>query len=569
MSFAPRKLGEILIAEGWLDAGSLTRALDIQTEKGGRIGDVLLRAGTISEDQLARALANQWDLPYVDELPEELGGAWISRLPISFGKVHHILPLEEGETSTLVAVADPLLGPPLDDLVGVLGPVSLAVAPANVILHGLNTAYDRASGTAADVIEDMDADSSLPGGFLNEPVDLLDATDEAPIIRLVNSVLFQAVKERASDIHFEPYEREFTVRYRIDGVLYNVLTPPARLQAAITSRIKLMAHMNIAERRLPQDGRIGLRIAGRDIDIRVSAIPTAHGERLVLRLLEKGAVNLDLASMGFDKDQLATMEKILALPHGVVLVTGPTGAGKTTTLYGAISRINSPDKNIITIEDPIEYQLTGIGQMQVNAKIDLTFASGLRSILRQDPDVILVGEIRDGETADIAVQAALTGHLVFSTLHTNDSASAITRLVDMGVEPFLVSSSVSAIMAQRLVRRVCQACKTKYTPAPAEVARLGLPKGKKYTFYHGAGCTECAGNGYHGRLGLFEILIMDEKLRTLILTSADASSIREYAEKHGMRNLLEDGAAKVMAGQTTTEEVLRVCQEDRSVVDGG
>ena len=569
MSFAPRKLGEILIAEGWLDAGSLARALDIQTEKGGRIGDVLLRAGTISEDQLARALAIQWDLPYVDELPEELGGRWISRLPISFGKVHHILPLEEGETSTLVAVADPLLGPPLDDLVGVLGPVSLAVAPANVILHGLNTAYDRASGTAADVIEDMDADSSLPGGFLNEPVDLLDATDEAPIIRLVNSVLFQAVKERASDIHFEPYEREFTVRYRIDGVLYNVLTPPARLQAAITSRIKLMAHMNIAERRLPQDGRIGLRIAGRDIDIRVSAIPTAHGERLVLRLLEKGAVNLDLASMGFDKDQLATMEKILALPHGVVLVTGPTGAGKTTTLYGAISRINSPDKNIITIEDPIEYQLTGIGQMQVNAKIDLTFASGLRSILRQDPDVILVGEIRDGETAEIAVQAALTGHLVFSTLHTNDSASAITRLVDMGVEPFLVSSSVSAIMAQRLVRRVCQACKTKYTPAPAEVARLGLPKGKKYTFYHGAGCTECAGNGYHGRLGLFEILIMDEKLRTLILTSADASSIREYAEKHGMRNLLEDGAAKVMAGQTTTEEVLRVCQEDRSVVDGG
>ncbi len=569
MSFAPRKLGEILIAEGWLDAGSLTRALDIQTEKGGRIGDVLLRAGTISEDQLARALAIQWDLPYVDELPEELGGAWISRLPISFGKVHHILPLEEGETSTLVAVADPLLGPPLDDLVGVLGPVSLAVAPANVILHGLNTAYDRASGTAADVIEDMDADSSLPGGFLNEPVDLLDATDEAPIIRLVNSVLFQAVKERASDIHFEPYEREFTVRYRIDGVLYNVLTPPSRLQAAITSRIKLMAHMNIAERRLPQDGRIGLRIAGRDIDIRVSAIPTAHGERLVLRLLEKGAVNLDLASMGFDKDQLATMEKILALPHGVVLVTGPTGAGKTTTLYGAISRINSPDKNIITIEDPIEYQLTGIGQMQVNAKIDLTFASGLRSILRQDPDVILVGEIRDGETADIAVQAALTGHLVFSTLHTNDSASAITRLVDMGVEPFLVSSSVSAIMAQRLVRRVCQACKTEYTPAPAEVARLGLPKGKKYTFYHGAGCTECAGNGYHGRLGLFEILIMDEKLRTLILTSADASSIREYAEKHGMRNLLEDGAAKVMAGQTTTEEVLRVCQEDRGVMDGG
>ncbi|MFQ5509119.1 MAG: type II secretion system ATPase GspE [Leptospirillia bacterium] len=561
MSFAPRKIGEILLDEGWITDATLDRALEVQEQKGGRLGGILVRAGDLTEDRLARALATQWELPYVDQLPNELSGHWLERLPISFAKSNLVLPLEEGTDATTVAVADPLLGEPLDDLVALLGPVRLAVAPANLILHGLNTAFDRATRTAEDVIEDMDAEQGLVGGLLDEPVDLLDADDEAPIIRLVNSVLFQAVKERASDIHFEPYEREFTVRYRIDGVLYSVLTPPNRLQAAITSRIKLMAHMNIAERRLPQDGRIGLRIAGRDIDIRVSAIPTVHGERLVLRLLEKGAMNLDLATLGFDPDQLAQMNHMVSMPHGVVLVTGPTGAGKTTTLYGAISQINNPDRNILTIEDPIEYQLKGIGQMQVNAKIDLTFASGLRSILRQDPDVILVGEIRDGETAEIAIQAALTGHLVFSTLHTNDSASAITRLVDMGVEPFLVSSSVSAILAQRLVRNICASCRTGYSPSPAEVAKLGLAAGD-YTFYHGTGCEECGGTGYRGRLGLFEMMVMDDGLRGLVLTHPDASTLRAYAEKHGMRSLREDGALKVRNGLTTTEEVLRVVQEE-------
>ena len=562
MSFAPKRLGEILLAEQWVEQEALKRALEVQAAKGGRIGEILVRSGALREEHLARALALQWDLPYQDSLPDDLSGRWLGRLPISFAKNHKLLPLEEGET-TRVAVADPLLGAPLDDLMALLGPISLVVAPPALILHGLNTAYDRASGTAEDVIEDLDAEATLPGGLLDEPVDLLDAADEAPIIRLVNSVLFQAAKERASDVHFEPYEREFTIRYRIDGVLYNVLTPPRRLQAAITSRIKIMAHLNIAERRLPQDGRIGLRVAGRDIDIRVSCIPTVHGERLVLRLLEKGAVNLDLATLGFDDGQLAKIKEVLALPHGVVLVTGPTGAGKTTTLYGAISRINSPDRNILTIEDPIEYQLKGIGQMQVNTKIDLTFASGLRSILRQDPDVILVGEIRDGVTAEIAVQAALTGHLVFSTLHTNDSASAITRLVDMGVEPFLVSSSVSAILAQRLVRKNCPHCSTPYTPTDAEVAKLGLAPGN-YTFSQGAGCAECANTGYHGRLGLFEMLIMDEGLRSLVLTHSDASTLREYAEAHGMRSLRDDGALKVQSGLTTTGEVLRVCQEERA-----
>ncbi len=558
--FTPKPLADILLDEGWVTSEQLAHAREVAQEKGREWSEVLVRSGALREEQRSQALATQWRLPYIDILPDDLSGRWLERLPITFAKDNLLLPLEEGD-STLVAVADPLNGAPLDDLAALLGPIRLAIATPALILHGINTAYDRASGTAEEVIEDLDADDSLAGGLLDEPVDLLDATDEAPIIRLVNSVLFQAVKERASDIHLEPYEREFAVRYRVDGVLYNVLTPPPRLQAAITSRIKLMAHLNIAERRLPQDGRIGLRIAGRDIDVRVSSIPTVHGERLVLRLLEKGAVNLDLSSMGFDEIQLAQMNEVLALPHGVVLVTGPTGAGKTTTLYGAISRINSPDKNIITIEDPIEYQLTGIGQVQVNPKIGLTFAGGLRSILRQDPDVILVGEIRDGETAEIAVQAALTGHLVFSTLHTNDAPSAVTRLVDMGVEPFLVSSSVSAILAQRLVRRVCQECRSPYTPAPAEVAKLGLAPGD-HTFYQGSGCIECSSTGFRGRLAIYEMLVLDDELRNLVLTQSDANTLRAHAIKNGMRDLRADGALKVISGQTTTGEVLRVCREE-------
>ena len=558
--FTPKPLADILLDEGWVTSEQLAHAREVAQEKGREWSEVLVRSGALREEQRSQALATQWRLPYIDSLPDDLSGRWLERLPITFAKDNLLLPLEEGD-STLVAVADPLNGAPLDDLAALLGPIRLAIATPALILHGINTAYDRASGTAEEVIEDLDADDSLAGGLLDEPVDLLDATDEAPIIRLVNSVLFQAVKERASDIHLEPYEREFAVRYRVDGVLYNVLTPPPRLQAAITSRIKLMAHLNIAERRLPQDGRIGLRIAGRDIDVRVSSIPTVHGERLVLRLLEKGAVNLDLSSMGFDEIQLAQMNEVLALPHGVVLVTGPTGAGKTTTLYGAISRINSPDKNIITIEDPIEYQLTGIGQVQVNPKIGLTFAGGLRSILRQDPDVILVGEIRDGETAEIAVQAALTGHLVFSTLHTNDAPSAVTRLVDMGVEPFLVSSSVSAILAQRLVRRVCQECRSPYTPAPAEVAKLGLAPGD-HTFYQGSGCIECSSTGFRGRLAIYEMLVLDDELRNLVLTQSDANTLRAHAIKNGMRDLRADGALKVISGQTTTGEVLRVCREE-------
>ncbi|HEY8370360.1 MAG TPA: type II secretion system ATPase GspE, partial [Thermodesulfobacteriota bacterium] len=379
-----------------------------------------------------------------------------------------------------------------------------------------------------------------------------------------NSLLFQAVKARASDIHVEPYERELVVRFRIDGVLYNVLNPPKRFQSSILSRIKVMGGLNIAEKRLPQDGRIRIKIAGKDVDIRLSVVPTAFGERAVMRLLDKGSHILDLADIGLAEDHLDKLARLIKRPNGIILVTGPTGSGKTTTLYAALSRINSPDKNIITVEDPIEYQIRGIGQIQVNPKIDLTFANGLRSILRQDPDVIMVGEIRDTETAEIAIQASLTGHLVFSTLHTNDAPGAVTRLIDMGIEPFLVSSSVIAIMAQRLVRHVCTACREFYMPTEAELVDLGLDPSRvpAQGFARGRGCEACMRTGYRGRSGIYELMLVDSGVRDLVMKNADAATIRNYAISKGMRTLREDGIRKLLAGQTTVEEVLRVTQED-------
>jgi general secretion pathway protein E len=466
-----------------------------------------------------------------------------------------------------VATAQPLVTAPLDDVRLLLSkPVTPVVAPSRDIVSCINQAYERTGDSAEQVIEDLGAESldSLATALREEPRDLLEAADEAPIIKLVNSLLFEAAKKRASDIHVEPFERDLLIRYRIDGILYNVLTPPKRLQASIISRIKIMAGLNIAEKRLPQDGRISIKIAGRDVDIRVSAIPTAHGERLVLRLLDKGTLLLQLTEIGLDAERLKILNRLIRLSHGIVLVTGPTGSGKTTTLYAALNTINAPDKNIITIEDPIEYQLRGVGQMQVNPKINLTFAAGLRSILRQDPDVIMVGEIRDGETAEIAIHASLTGHLVFSTLHTNDAAGAITRLLDMGIEPFLVASSLVAIVAQRLVRALCPACRHPYHPNGDELAKLGIRADRtpEPTCFRAVGCAECLSTGYRGRTGIYEILVLDDDLRALILSKADANAIKARAMEHGMRTLREDGAQKVLSGITTTEEVLRVTAED-------
>jgi general secretion pathway protein E len=443
--------------------------------------------------------------------------------------------------------------------------LELALAPPSVIRDAINQAYDRATRHAESAVADLEGEGTeISGDLEEEVVDLLDmeGDDEAPIIRLVNSLLSQAVKDRASDIHVEPFERELLVRFRVDGVLHEIIRPPKRFQSSILSRVKIMAGLNIAEKRLPQDGRIRLKVAGKDIDIRVSTVPTTYGERIVMRLLDRSSVLRDLDTIGFTARNLAIMNQLIHKSHGIILVTGPTGSGKTSTLYGCLSKINRPDINILTIEDPVEYQLSGIGQVQVNSKIDLTFASGLRSFLRQDPDVIMVGEIRDRETAEIAIQASLTGHLVMSTVHTNDAAGAVTRLVDMQVEPFLVASSLIGILAQRLVRTICPHCKTPYAPTQEELQEVGIDDSNVKQLWHGEGCVKCQGTGYQGRLGIFELMTLDDDVRQLILKNVDAGTIKNAARELGMRTLREDGAQKVIEGLTTVAEVSRVTQED-------
>ena len=516
----------------------------------------------------ARALAARYALPFAERIdPAAVDAELLERLPMQFARRNGILPLRRDDGCLIVAIADPRALGPLDDLrVLYRTPVRPVVVSAETVTEAINRCYDLASGSAADLMGDLREERlDLIATELEEPRDLLEAGDEAPIIRLVNSLLFQAVKDRASDIHIEPYERTLTVRFRIDGILYDVISPPKRFQPIITSRVKVMAGLNIAEKRLPQDGRLRAKVAGKDIDVRVSVIPTAFGERVVLRLLDRSATVLGLEELGLTGRNLQLVDRLVRQSHGIVLVTGPTGSGKTTTLYAALSTINSTERNIITIEDPIEYQLQGVGQMQVNPKIELTFASGLRSILRQDPDVIMVGEIRDGETAEIAIQAALTGHLVLSTLHTNDSFSAVTRLVEMGTEPFLVSSSVIAVMAQRLVRRVCERCRVAIWPEPEILAQIALAPADvagRTLYVSGAGCDACKQTGYRGRTGIHELLVIDDDVRALIMKNSDAAAIRRVATAAGMPTLREDGAAKVLAGITTTEEVLRVTQDD-------
>ena len=559
-------IGQILIEKHALTPAQLEEGLRLQKEQGGKIGEILVRLKFVTEEAVLEALSSQWQLPYLPSLdPKEIDPTLVEKVPISFAKRYELLPFKRSGKTVHVATSNPLNLSALDDLRLLLNePLHVIAVPSRVVMSSINQIYERTSAGAEQAISDLSGESlSVLAEEMAEPEDLLDASDEAPMIRLVNSVLFQAVQQRASDIHFEPFEREVAIRYRIDGVLYNVLSPPKRLQSALLSRIKIMAGMNIAEKRLPQDGRIGLKMGGREIDIRVSDVPTAHGERLVLRLLDKSSLLLNLDDIGLSEEGLATIEQLIQLAHGIVLVTGPTGSGKTTTLYSGLNRINSSDKNIITIEDPIEYQLKGIGQIQVNPKINLTFASGLRSILRQDPDIIMVGEIRDTETAEIAIHASLTGHLVLSTLHTNDSAGAITRLLDMGIEPFLVSSSVVAIIAQRLVRLICPECKISYHPTAEELHKLGMKKsGPDLLFYRGKGCPHCMNTGYRGRSGIYEILMLDDELRNMILSKMDSGRIKAKAVSKGMVTLREDGARRVAAGATTTEEVLRVTQEE-------
>lgn len=440
------------------------------------------------------------------------------------------------------------------------------IASREILADAINRCYGRL-GSAEEVMEDITGeDLATVATEFERPKDILELTEEAPIIRLLNAVLQQAVKERASDIHIEPYEKELEVRLRVDGILRRVLAPPKIVQDALISRVKIMADLDIAEKRLPQDGRIRLLIGGRDVDIRVSVVPTTYGERAVLRLLDRRQGLIGLGEVGLDADDQGLIDGLLSKTSGIVLVTGPTGSGKTTTLYAAINRIHSEEKNIITIEDPVEYQLKGIGQIQVNPKIGLTFASGLRSILRQDPDIIMVGEIRDIETAEIAIQASLTGHLVLSTLHTNDAPSAVIRLLDMGVEPYLVASSLRGVLAQRLVRVICRSCKESYRPSDTEKAYFPPEVRNDLVLYSGRGCERCGGQGFSGRTGLFEFLITDDEIRRMIADRADAQLIRGIAVTRGMKTLRADGFEKALKGITTISEVLRVTQKDTAEI---
>jgi general secretion pathway protein E len=560
----------------------------ITQEKGGSLGETLVGKSVLSEAEYLQALGNLYDVPFWPELPlDNIDFEFTHHVPIQFLKKYSMVPLvikvqqkeaedavaDESKTPPIVppdylryiiAMNDPAYFQQLDDLVRILGlnDYQIILSTKNAILSAINISYDLSRDSAEELVQNLEEDGGTIISELEDTADLLDDTSDAPIIKLVNHIISQSIKARASDIHIEPYQESFKVRYRVDGILYDLLTPPKWIQPALISRIKVMAKLNIAEKRLPQDGRFDVKIGAQDIDVRVSTIPTAFGERVVMRLLNKTSSLLGLPELGLSPERLKLLEELVHSPNGIILVTGPTGSGKTTTVYAVLKTIHKPDINIITVEDPIEYQIQGISQIQVNPKIDLTFARGLRSIVRQDPDVILIGEIRDKETADIAVQSALTGHLVFSTLHTNDSASAITRLVDIGVEPFLISSSLIGVIAQRLVRVLCNACKAPYDPDDMALKSVGVdPQGLEgIKIYRAVGCENCFNTGFRGRSGIFEIMALDEELKSLILKTYDSGRIKKKAQENKMVSLRQDGILKLINGQTTIEEIFRVTQ---------
>jgi len=567
-----RRLGAILVRMGHAHAEQVSEAVELQKVRHKRVGEVLMDLGYAEEDNILDALSEQFGIPFDRDAASQLDTALIARVPIAFIREHKMAPYKKNGQGYLVAVHDPVNLIPLDDLRLLLdAPVKPVLCRASAIQTVLDTYFDRQGQTASDMIETItmsEADAEEHEGGAVSDRDLLDLANEAPIIKLINLMISGAIRERASDIHIEPFERQVQARYRIDGVLYEKFNVPKSQQAAVVSRIKIMADLNIAEQRLPQDGRIKIRLSGKEIDIRVSIVPVQHGERVVMRILEKGSFLLGLEELGMAREDYQKMDRLLRTSHGILLVTGPTGSGKSTTLYSALQRVLSPDINVITVEDPVEYQMSGVGQIEVRPKIGLTFASALRSILRQDPDVILVGEIRDLETAEMAIHASLTGHLVFSTLHTNDSAGAITRLVNMGIEPFLVTSSTIAILAQRLVRKLCPKCKQPTTIDAESLRELGARADelRLRTVQKAVGCDACQQRGYYGRTGIFELLPMAQSIQELTLGGADSNVIKRESRKLGVHSLRDDGMRKVLDGVTTIEEVLRVTRDD-SLVD--
>ena len=560
-----KRLGEILVERGKLDPANLERALRLQAESGEKIGALLVTLGLCAQRDVAEALSTQLDLALVDAGGYPEFPILDESISARFLRDAHALPVREDETEVALAMADPTDAYTISAFEMVTG---RAVRPLVAIPTELDAALERLYGSGKSAVGQLLGAVEARPDELSLDADvqqLKDLASEAPVIRLVSLLITNALDTRASDIHVEPFENRLIVRYRIDGVLHEVESPPKRLSAAVISRIKIMANLDIAERRLPQDGRIRLRVQGKEIDLRVSTVPTMHGESVVMRILDKGGVALDFQRLGFDDATLKRFLEALMQPHGILLVTGPTGSGKTTTLYTALDRLNQPDVKILTVEDPVEYQMAGINQIQVRPQIDLTFANALRSIVRQDPDVIMIGEIRDLETAQIAVQSALTGHMVLSTVHTNDAPSTVNRLLDMGVEDYLLTSTVVGILAQRLVRTLCPQCKEAYAALPEIVEEMHLARytqEREITLWHAKGCSHCTQTGYVGRISILEMMPMTDALRSLVMKHASATELRAEAIRGGMTPMYEDGMRKALKGVTTFEEVLRATRED-------
>jgi type IV pilus assembly protein PilB len=553
----------MLVKATLITKDQLQKALQQQESAGGRIGSNLVKLGFISEDDITSFLSRQYGVPSINLSHFEIDPSVIKLIPSEIAQKHQVIPINRTGNVLTVAMADPSNIFAIDDIKFMTGfKVEPVVAAETSIKNAINKHYDS-TGMVEDIMknfDDKDIEALKEGEDAVNVAELGQAAEDAPVVKLVNLILTDAIKKGASDIHIEPYEKSFRVRYRIDGVLYEVMQPPTRLKAAITSRVKIMAQLDIAERRLPQDGRIKIKMGGREMDYRVSTLPTLFGEKVVLRLLDKGNLQLDMTKLGFEANALTDFESGILMPYGMVLVTGPTGSGKTTTLYSALNRLNTTETNIMTAEDPVEFNLPGINQVQMKAEIGLNFAAALRSFLRQDPDIIMVGEIRDYETAEIAIKAALTGHLVLSTLHTNDAPSTISRLLNMGVEPFLVAASTNVIVAQRLARRVCQQCKEP-TPVPPQVlVNLGFAPEDAKTIVpvKGKGCMTCSETGYKGRVALYEVLVIRENIKEGILQGASVIELRELGRKNGMKTLREAGMQKLREGMTSLEEIMRV-----------
>jgi len=565
-----KKIGEILVDQGLITTDQLQEGLLHQKKTGKSLNEYLLEKNLVGKVDLSKARAYQVGLECVTVITEQMADpALLGKVPLKFLRQHTVIPIMYENRKTIVTT-NPRDLQPLDDLSLLLGgEVSYAVSTDDTINNAINRYYPLE--TSREMMEELEEGEGDLGLDSLEKKDIMEMANEAPIVKLVNHTLVQAVKEGASDIHIEPFERDLRIRYRIDGEMYLRVTPPKRYQGAIVSRIKIMSNLNIAEKRIPQDGRIQLKIANKPIDIRVSILPTNFGERVVMRLLDKSKGVVPLERLELSERDFAVVARSIERPNGIVLVSGPTGSGKTTTLYSILNHLNSPDSTLITVEDPVEYTIHGINQVQVNEKAGLTFASALRSILRQDPDIILIGEIRDGETAQIATQAALTGHLVTSTIHTNSAPATITRLIDMSIEPFLIASSLACVIAQRLIRKLCDVCKEEYQPDPAMLRRVGLTTetAKGVIFYKAIGCEDCLSTGYKGRRAIFEVMEINDAIAKLIVQRVDATIIRKKAIELGMTQLAEDGVRRIIRGDTTIEEILSVAFVEEPIEEVG